>query len=185
MRKVLLIRVAIFTIILICSVSLFAQYRSPADTFPAPRENPNLLFYLQRQPNSNTIVCDLNVKNNKVDTNDPVHVYWIRYAEKGQEEELSWIQKTFAYGIRTKKISDNEYELNFVSYKKKKFWLEKGTDGIWRVFAYFQNGKKMALKRIYIHINGGSFWSPNIEYVELKGMEPDTRREVRENIKIK
>lgn len=185
MKTSLLINIIFFAIISNFPLALFAQNRSPADTFPVPPENPDQLFYLQRQPNTNTIIYDLNIKNKKLDTNEPVHVYWIRYQEKGQKEELSWIQRSFAYGIRSKRISSNEYELNFVSYKKRKFWLEKGPDDIWRVFANLSNGKKMILKRIYIHINGGSFWKPNIEYVELKGVDPGTYKEIRERIHIK
>lgn len=185
MRSLFLINSILFAIISICPLALFAQNQSPADTFPLPPESPNLLFYLQRQPNTNTVIYDLNIKNNKLDTNDPVHVYWIRYQEKGQKEELSWIQRTFAYGINFKKISNSEYELNFVSYKKRKFRLEKGPDGIWRVFANLSNDKRMVLKRIYLHIHGGSLWSPNIEYVELKGLDPVTHQELRERIKIK
>lgn len=185
MRVLFLINVIFLTVISICPLTLFAQNRSPADTFPVPPETSNQLFYLQRQPNSNTIVCDLNVKNNKLDTNEPVHVYWIRFSEKGQREELSWVQRTFAYGIHSKEISNSIYELNFVSFKKRKFLLEKDAGGDWQVFAASGNGKKMILKRIYLHVNGGSFWSPNIEYVELKGLEPGTNQEVRERIKIK
>lgn len=185
MRFLFLINVIFFTIISNCPLTLFAQNRSPADTFPLPPETPDQLFYLQRQPNSNTIIYDVNVKNNILDTDDPVHVYWIRYTEKDQREELSWMQRTFAYGIHSKKISNNVYELNFVSYKKRKFWLEQNAEGHWQVFATMSNGKKMILKRIYIQINGGSFWSPNIDYVELKGLEPDTNQEVRERVKIK
>jgi hypothetical protein len=185
MKASFLIKSIFFIAILNCPLLLIAQNTSPADTFPVPPESQNEIFYLQRQPNTNTIVCELNVKNNKLDADNPVHVFWIRYAEKGQKEELSWIQRTFAYGIHSKKISDSEYELNFVSYKNKKFWLEKDNAGIWRVYANLTNGKKMILKRIYIHIDGGSFWSPNIEYVELKGLEPGTNQEIRERIKIK
>ncbi len=185
MRNFIFLNFIFFAIISNYPINIFAQSKSPADTFPVPRGNSIRLFYLQRQPNTNTIAYDLNLKNNKLDTDDPVHGYWIRYTENGQREELSWIQRTFAYGIHSKKISNDVYELNFVSYKKKKFWLEKDPAGLWSVFAKLENGKKMVLKRIYIHINGGSFWSPNIEYVELKGLEPDTNQEVRERIQIK
>src|SRR6185437_6787711 len=135
MRKLFFLNFIFFTIISNYPLNIFAQNRSPADTFPVPRGNSIRLFYLQRQPNTNTIVYELHVKNNKLDADDPVHGYWIRYQEKGQREELSWIQRTFAYGIHSKKISDSEYELNFVSYKKRKFWLEKNQEGFWSVFA--------------------------------------------------
>lgn len=183
--NVFFIRLNFFVLLFACSIPAFAQMTSPADTFPVPKKDVYNLFYLQRQPNTNTIMVDLNVKNGKLDLDNPVHVYWRRYTEKGQSEELSWLQRTFAYGVNSKKTSNSAYELDFVSYKKRKFWLEKDAEDHWQVFANLSNGKNMILKRIYIHINGGSFWSPNVEYVELKGLEPITNREVRERIKIK
>jgi hypothetical protein len=65
-----------------------------------------------------------------------------------------------------------------------KFRLKKSPDGIWRVFANIGDGKKMILKRIYLHINGGRLRSPDIKYVELKGEMPGTIQEVRERIII-
>lgn len=108
--------------VLMCSNGLFAQAGSPADTFPVPNRDFYQLFYLQRQPNSNTIVADLNVKNGKVDSENPVHIYWLRYAEQGQKAELNWIQRTFAYGIQAKKIDEGNYKFNFVSYKKSEIY---------------------------------------------------------------
>jgi len=44
--------------------------------------------------------------------------------------------------------------------------------------------KQVILNRIFIRVNGGSFWKPNIEYVELKGSDPATGAEVVERMKI-
>lgn len=183
--KTFFIRLKFFVLLFLFAVPVFAQMTSPADTFPVPNGNAYLLFYLQRQPNPNTIMVDLNVKNDKLDLDDPVHVYWIRYTEERQRAELNWIQRTFAYGIHTKKIADDVYEMNFVSYKKLKFTLKLSPDKIWKVFVKMNNGSEMILKRIYLHVNGGSFWKPNIEYVELKGVSPGTYKEIRERIHIK
>lgn len=183
--KTFFIRCIFLVLVAIYSGQVFAQATSPADTFPVPNRNAYQLFYLQRQPNTNTIMVELNVKNGRFDVEDPVHVYWIRYTEEGQKKELNWIQQTFAYGMQAKKISEGVYELNFVSYEKMKFTLEQGTDKLWRVFANLKNGSRIILRRIYLHVNGGSFWKPNVEYVELKGNEPDTYKEARERISVK
>ncbi len=184
--KPVFIKYIFLALVVFCSSHIImAQSTSPADTFPVPGRNAYQLFYLQRQPNSNTIIVALNVKKGKLDLDDPVHVYWIRYTEDGQTKELNWIQRTFAYGMQTKKISDGVYELNFVSYKKMKFSLELGTDKVWRVFANLKDGSEMIVRRIYLHVNGGSFWKPNVEYVELKGDQPVTYKEVRERISVK
>src|SRR4051812_538498 len=69
------------------------------ENFPVPPASASQLFYLQRTPNTNTIVYELNLKNGVPDADNPVHAFWLRYQEKGQQEELSYIQRKFAYGI--------------------------------------------------------------------------------------
>jgi hypothetical protein len=60
----------------------------------------------------------------------------------------------------------------------------KATDNKYHVFTSI-NQKEAILSRIYIKINpGGSFWSPNVEYVEMAGIEPGTGKEVMERRKI-
>ena len=50
---------------------------------------------------------------------------------------------------------------------------------------YTSINKKIAiLKQIFVSVKGGSFWLPNIEYVELKGTDPTTGMEVVERMKI-
>jgi hypothetical protein len=152
--------------------------------FPVPPVTNDLLFYLQRTPNTNTIICDLNTENGKLDEDDPINVYWIRYQEKGQKEELSFIQRKFAYGIKAKKMESGTYKLHFVSYSKYQMFLMKATDGKYHVYAPV-NEKMVILKSIFIKINkGGTFWSPNIEYFEVKGIDPATGTEVMERKKV-
>src|SRR6266567_70305 len=71
--------------------------------FPVPQGNPNQLIYLQRTPNKNTIVCELNLAaDGRLNADEPVHVFWIRYGEQAQRTELSFLQRNFAYGIKTR-----------------------------------------------------------------------------------
>jgi Domain of unknown function (DUF4833) len=185
--KFLLIKYYFSLLFLVSTAELFSQDSSPADTFPVPSSNALQLFYLQRQPNPNTIVIELRVKNGVVDADNPVHVFWLRYTENGngKRAELNFIQRKFAYGVQTKKIADNVFELNFVSYKKMKFRLEKGKDNLWRTYTGLANGSRMVLRRVYLHVNGGSFWKPRVEYVELKGNDTETHKEIRERIQLK
>ncbi len=152
-------------------------------TFPVPQGNEKQLFFLQRTPNTNTIICELNYKDGMIDKEDPIHVFWIRYQEDGQKEDLNYIQRKFAYGVKSKEIGDNKYELNFVSYKKYKMYLMQAADNQFHVYTTINN-KQVILTRIYIEIKGGSFWSPNVEYVEITGIDPATRSTVKERLKI-
>ena len=151
--------------------------------YPTPTGNSNQLFFIQRDPNVNTLIYELNIKNGAINEEEPVHVFWIRYADKGQHDDLNYIQRNFAYGIRSKMISKENYEIHFVSYKKKIMNLRKATDNKFYVFTGI-NKKQAILKQVFIRVNGGSFWVPNIEYVELKGIDPITGIEVVERMKI-
>ena len=169
-------------LLIICAFLQFAGF-AQEKIFPVPKGNAKQLFYLQRTSNTNTIVYELNYKNGTVDVETPIHEYWIRYQEKGQQEELSYIQRKFAYGIKAKKIAESQYELAFVSYKKFKMYLRPGADKKLYVFANI-NQKVAILTSIFIKINGGSFWSPNIEYVEVSGIDPATLAVTKERLII-
>lgn len=171
-------KIAVFICVLVIGLQAGAQ-----EKFPQPTGNPRQLFYLQRTSNTNTIVCELNYKNGSIDQDDPVHVFWIRYGEDGQREELNYIQRKFAYGVKSTMVGKDKYELQFVSYKKYLMHLMKGADNKYNVYATI-NKKPAILNRIFVKINGGSFWVPNVEYVEIKGIDPASGKEVMERMKI-
>ncbi len=157
----------------------------PQDTFPVPAGNPNQLFYLQRTTNTNTIACELNFdESGKLDEDDPVNVYWLRYQhEGGAKKELNYIQRNFAYGIKSQSMGNGTYQLWFVSYKKNKFLLMRSPkDNKYHVFANI-NQRQALLSRVFLKIDGGSFWSPNVVYMEMKGKDPYTGKDVVERFK--
>lgn len=151
-------------------------------TFPTPAVPK--LFYVQRDPNSNTIIYDLNQDAmGQLDTENPIHPYWIKYNEKGQKEELNLIQRKFAYGLVTKPLGNNKFDVRFVSYKKYPLLLMRSaTDNKYHVYATIAK-KQVVLNRIFLKIEGGSFWIPNVVYAEIKGIDPDTGKEVIERFK--
>ncbi len=171
------------------SIPVFAQtaINSNPSTikFPTPKGIQEELFYLQRDPNTNTVIYELNLKSDgNVDAEQPVNVYWVRYAENGQKEELSYVQKKFAYGVQSKAIGNNEYELRIVSHKKLPLLLKKsGSDQKYHVYIK-ANDKQIMLDRVFVRIEGGSYWIPNVKYVEVKGGSTKTARPVVERLKI-
>ncbi len=169
----------IITLLSSFSINMIAQEIG----FPIPTGNSRQLFYLQRTPNKNTLVYELNYNKGNIDKEDPVHGYWIRYQEDGQKEELNFIQKTFAYGLKTKNIAENQYEICFVSYKKFKMYLKLGADNKFHLYTSI-NKKTAELTSIYLKINGGAFWTPNIEYVDIYGIDPISRSVMKERMKI-
>ena len=179
-RKFFIKKIAIVLFILNTNTGLAQDGK----VFPVPSGNADQLFYLQRTPNTNTIVYELNyTKAGALDTTEPVHVFWIRYGEKGQRAELSYIQRHFAYGIKTKTLGKDFYELRIVAYKKRILYMRKTEDNRYYVYTTVNN-KQIMISRIFLKINGGTFWSPNVEYVEFKGVDLNTGSEVTEQIKV-
>jgi phosphatidylglycerophosphate synthase len=157
----------------------------PQDTFPVPAGNANQLFYLQRTTNTNTIICEMNLNSKgQLNEENPVHVFWIRYPEGGMRKELTYIQRIFAYGIKAQVESADKYKLHFVSYRKQSLYLMRSPhDNKFHVYAAI-NQKMVVLNRIFIRIDpGGTFWSPNVIYMELKGRDEITGKEVMERFK--
>ncbi len=158
--------------------------QKPETVFPTPKGISNQLFYLQRDPNANTIICQLNTNSEgQVDKDNPVNVFWMRYAEKGQKSELNFIQRKFAYGINSKPLGNGKYELKFVSYGKLPLYLMKDKANRYRVYATVAK-REIILDRIFVRIEGGTFWVPNVKYVELKGVDATTGEDVAQRIKV-
>lgn len=151
------------------------------DTFPVPKL-PNLLFYIQRDPNTNTICYELNVNDKgQLDEENPVHPFWIRYPEGGVRKELNYLQKKFAYGIIVKKTGKDYFQLKSVAYSKTPLYLKKGTNNKYQVYMAI-NQKQCVLTKIFVRIEGGTFWVPNVRYIEVTGTDPATGKTVVERI---
>lgn len=61
------------------------------------------LFHIERSKNANIVQYDAQVAaDGKLFKKEPIVGYWIRLNEEGQKQELSWLQRTFAYGFKTK-----------------------------------------------------------------------------------
>jgi hypothetical protein len=155
-----------------------------ADTFPTPTGIPDMLFYVQRTQNTNTIIYQLNVDGkDQVNKEHPVNIFWMRYADNKGKADLSYLQRTYAYGLKTKDLGNDKYELRFVSYKKTAFYLTRSErTKEYHVYGTVKN-KMIEINRIFVQIEGGTFWFPNVVYVEFKGVDPDTGEKIIERFK--
>jgi phosphoribosyl-ATP pyrophosphohydrolase len=155
------------------------QASQPMLNFPVPAGVANQLFYLQRDPNTNTIIYQLNVNSaGKIAEDEPINVFWLRYDEQGQRKDLNYIQRKFAYGLSAEKVGPEKYELKFAAYNKVPFYLMRWpADRAFHVFTVINN-KQIVVSRVYLRIEGGTFWVPNVRYIEFKGWDATTRAAV-------
>ena len=177
--------IVITILVNIISGNLLAQSKNPSPlTFPTPKNIDNMLFYIQRDPNTNTAIYAINYQENgKIDKSNPIKAYWIRYAEKGEKKDFSYMQRKFAYGIESKTSNNpEEFELQFVSYKKLPLTLKKtDSDQKYHVFVNV-NQKKIQVEKIFVRIEGGSFWLPNVKYAEITGIDISSNKMITERM---
>ena len=163
---------------------LFPGFLVAQLSFPTPPAAPQRLFFVQRTPNTNTIVYDANTIENgtKFDPKQPIRVYWLRYDEQGQVAPLSYLQRTMAYGVEVRALKNKigEFEFNVVSYPKRKLRLL--LDGRKQPRALLQiNGQEAWLNRVFIKIEGKKIGIiPDVKYVELFGTDPTSGKPVYE-----
>jgi hypothetical protein len=166
-----------FIALILFQFGAYAQKKSKATAliFPIPSPTPNRLFYIQRSNNANTVIYDANVlKNNTLNVKEPVHTYWIRYAEGGGVEELSTIQRTLAYGLHTSKVKNaiDTFEGHFFAYRKRKFIVK--LDANKHPIALFQiNGKMQILDHVWVQVEEAGL-TPKIPFIELFGRDVKT-----------
>jgi len=179
--------IVITLLVNLISENLSAQSENPSPLhFPTPKNIDNMLFYIQRDPNINTAIYAINYEENgKINKSNPIKAYWIRYAEKGEKKDFNYIQRKFAYGIESKTLNNEEFELQFVSYKKLPLTLKKeDSDQKYHVFVNV-NQKKIQVEKIFVRIEGGSFWLPNVKYAEVTGIDASSKKKITERMLLK
>lgn len=142
------------------------------------------LFYLQRSKDANTVVYQANfLTNQKLSPQKPVDVYWLRYAEQGQRQELSDIQWKLAYGYEHRPSDKPDtYELRLNAYPQRPLQLvyRQGKPVAMMVI----NGQNACLQKIFVQLATSFRLMPKVAYVELYGVDPANGRAVYERIPI-
>jgi sterol desaturase/sphingolipid hydroxylase (fatty acid hydroxylase superfamily) len=174
-----IVMLAVFLLLLTSAVR--AQQ---AAVLPTP-VGKNLLFFLQRTPDANTVIYEINFrKDGTIDPEKPVVGSWIRYEENQKYKPLTGIEQRFAYGVKCKALGKDEFEIRLVAYKKMPLYLLKsGTDNCYKM--YIKNGEEnLLLKRVFVKVDGGSFWFPKVQYIDLITAHSETGKEIIKRIAI-
>lgn len=142
--------------------------------FPPPPERDDLLFYIQRNKNSNTIVYEANFQEDgTLNPKDPLEVYWIKYDRdpEGIKKDINYIESILAFGFKVKPWPEREghFKMHLVSYNKASFDIYVDETGHAR--ANFPiNGKDALIEKIFVQASETS-WLPKVAYVELFGKD--------------
>lgn len=149
-------------------------HRGLPSYYPVPPDDENLLFYIQRNQNQDTIVYMLNRMADGLIRQDlPMHAYWIKYSEGGIKRELNILQNELAYGYDSDLITSNLIRFNFVSYPQLNFYIAEKTPTSAFQVVYYLEGVRIILKHIYVYaFEFGVF--PVVKFIEIFGEKLDS-----------
>lgn len=144
--------------------------------YPVLSDYPELLFYIQRNQNINTVIYELNMmQGDIINLNEPVKVSWINFQSDGSKtvNELNYIQKKLAFGHHFDVITTELIEFRFVAYDLLVFYLAKDDKGRFRIYTKFED-QKIVLKMIYIYAEDMGVF-PQVKFAEFYGEIVDTK----------
>jgi hypothetical protein len=128
------------------------------------------------------VIYQLNTKNGRIDNNEPVSAFWIKYAEQGQVAQLTALQRKLAYGLQSRELEKGKFELRFVSYHKLPLYLVTSAKNNY-VYAHIQQ-RQLILNRIFVRVKSGSLNLPKVVYIELNGKDAETGEVLNHRITI-
>jgi len=129
----------------------------------------DVLFTIERSLNEDQIVYFLHLdENGLLRKDEPISLKWLDNENSGELVPVNWIKKKFGYGIEIIQQEEEKVTFKFVSYDKKVFTVKKDASGNYGVFGKI-NDKRMKIRHIYLKMEGGTFWKPNITEVAVMG----------------
>jgi len=150
--------------------------------FPVPND-PNMLFYLQRSTNANTIVYAANMlAQGQINPDTPVDAYWRRYSEQGQRRGLHFVERLLAFGVRAKPIAGrpNTFNADIAGYPERSFSVEIGKAG--NPEAVMMMGTRSArIVAAYLQLDEHGL-IPSLIYCDIYGVDQSSGQVLKEHL---
>ncbi len=167
--------------LLLIGFFLFASFVSilavtpEEDTYPTPER----LFYIARSLNRNLVCYDANLKDGKLDLEEPIEVYWLNRTDRpGYTNGLNFIQRKLVYGYKVKQKGNDTCQVTLSAYPRD-ITIRKAGDA-YQAFVDI-NGSPARLVSLFVQLKPNS--SVSVDYVELQGYSVSTGKRVTERIR--
>lgn len=131
------------------------------------------LFRIERSKNANVVQYDAVLQpDGSLDRDNPVDAYWLRLAKDGSRKELTWIQRSGAYGFSTRWIDDGAtLELDMSAAIERAVEVVK-VDGGWRARCRI-DGRPAWVERIFVQTEKGLV-GRKIVHIDFAGVDVET-----------
>ena len=162
-------------VLLLVILSLF-----PQSILAVSGDKVSPLFFIERSKNKNLVHYDIRLTENRnLPDIKPVHVYWI--LENGRHEELTPIEREYAYGIvRQEKLGENKVKVILAGLKGLEIIVERMNDSFKAMASI--NGRESILEKIYIKSEEKRTGLPKVLYIDLFGRTKETGLPIKERI---
>jgi hypothetical protein len=143
--------------------------------------NAERLFCIYRSVNANVVCYDVRLlKDGRIDIANPLDVYWILRAEKGQRERLGFFERKLAYGYSLlKPITNAGFDFVLRAAPNRRIQVRR-FDGALRAVARL-SGRPSRLTSIYVQVEKTSL-GPKVLYVLLRGIDLSTHKKRQERV---
>jgi hypothetical protein len=147
-------------------------------TFPVPNE-PDMLFYIQRSVNSNTVIYAAHLDSKgRIDRDTPVNAYWRWYNVDGHKKPLNLIERMMAYGVKsvTRNGPHDAVTFKIAALPERKIVVD--LDAHQRPEALTQVGERwIKLDYIYLHVDDSGLL-PDVTAMDVFGTDKSTGKAV-------
>jgi hypothetical protein len=149
--------------------------------FKVPDE-PNQLFYVQRSPNSNTVIyaAKLDAKGN-LNPSAPVEAFWRKFNIDGSRQPLNFIERMTAYGVKLDRNKAGQpVTFSIAALPERKVTVS--LDGEHRPQALMQIGShKVKVAYVYLHVVEGGLM-PSVPDLDVFGTDIASGKAIHEHL---
>jgi hypothetical protein len=149
--------------------------------YPVPDE-PDMLFYIERSTNSNTVVyAARRGANGALDTGTPVEAFWRWFNVDGAKKSLNFIERIMAYGVKINRVvPGHPVTFQITSLPERTLTLDLDSDK--QPEALIQIGTHTA-RLVYVYLNvieGGLM--PQVPSLDIFAVDKNSGKALHEHI---
>jgi hypothetical protein len=150
--------------------------------YSVPNEH-NMLFYIQRSANSNTVVYAARLDGqDHIDPDTPVDAYWRLFNIDGNTRPLNFVERLLAYGVKSVSHARQGGAITFkiAALPERQLTLAEDGEGHPEALTSFGN-RTVRLIYVYLQVDDSGL-TPSVTALDLFGLEQGTGKALREHV---
>lgn len=149
--------------------------------FKVPDE-PNQLFFIQRSPNSNTVVYAANLDaQGRLNASTPVEAFWRKFNIDGSRQPLNFIERMSAFGVRLDRSKPGQ-PVTFTIAALPERRMTLSFDEAHHPRALMQvDGHTIKLVYVYLHVVEGGLM-PSVPELDIFGTDIASGKAIHEHL---